>query len=206
MRYEIKYVFPQYAYNDLIVQIMSRPLLFREIYYERQVNNVYFDTPELCDFRESANGIPNRSKTRVRWYGELKNINSPKLEYKYKRGSVNGKIVNDYPDFSIIDIKKLTADNRYPTLVNTYKRRYFATPDGMLRVTVDRDLRYYGTTQAMINSEFGAKSQNVVLEIKFEREDMLESSERIQGFGWTVYKNSKYVNGINTVLYGMPPE
>jgi len=206
MRYEIKYVFPQYAYNDLIIQIMSRPLLFREIYYERQVNNVYFDTPELCDFRESANGIPNRSKTRVRWYGELKNINSPKLECKYKRGSVNGKIVKDYPDFAIIDIKKLTADNRCPTLVNTYKRRYFATPDGMLRVTVDRDLRYYGTTQAMINSEFGAKSQNVVLEIKFEREDMLESSERIQGFGWTVYKNSKYVNGINTVLYGMPPE
>ena len=202
----MKYVFPQYMYDSLIVRIMNQSLLFREIYYERQVNNVYFDTSELGNFLDAVNGTPNRSKTRVRWYGELKSVINPKLEYKYKRGFAGEKTISDFHDFGITNIAELVVDNLAPTLVNTYKRRYFATPDELLRVTIDRDLRYYRTEQMVIGTEFGAQSQNVVLELKFERDDLIESSERFQSFGWRICQNSKYVNGVNAVHYGKFPE
>ncbi|MDR1193364.1 MAG: VTC domain-containing protein [Peptococcaceae bacterium] len=202
MRYEIKYVFPRYAYDGLIVRVLSLPLLFREIYGERQVNNVYFDTPDFGDYRAAANGVSSRAKTRARWYGDLAEIGEPNLEIKYKHGFVGGKTVEAFPPFALADIRKLAVGNRVPALVNTYRRRYFSTPDAGLRITIDRDLRYYSVEQAAMGEGFGYRSQTVVLEIKFERDGLLSSAGHIQGFGWRAGKNSKYVNGVSAVHLG----
>ena len=41
---------------------------FKEIYPERQINSIYFDTTNLDFFHDSEEGISPRKKVRVRYY------------------------------------------------------------------------------------------------------------------------------------------
>jgi SPX domain protein involved in polyphosphate accumulation len=219
MRYEIKYVYPDNYADFLARDVLSLPGIFSEIYYERQVNNVYYDTPALTDYFDARNGIPRRSKTRVRWYGELGEIKNPTLERKLKKGFAGAKSSASLAEYrlgeNIAALKEISQDgymvpglfevaNRIPTLVNTYKRRYFATPDDLCRITVDYDLRYYSLTS--VETGFGISGERTVLEVKFEQEDLPLASELMQALGRHIGKNSKYVHGVSWVLFGRAAE
>ena len=52
--------------------IRSNPGMFYEVYPPQFVNNIYFDTPALDLFLESVDGISQRKKYRLRWYGSLR--------------------------------------------------------------------------------------------------------------------------------------
>jgi hypothetical protein len=225
MRYEIKYTFPPaYSAENAVRSVLSLPGLFREIYSERRVNNIYLDTPEMADYSDAVNGVSERSKTRIRWYGELMQaVQTPILEVKEKRGMLGNKVSVPLaaflfgPDFDYgryykdlfkrpdgAEKQKILAvlGNRFPSLVNSYKRRYFAVPDDSVRITIDRELCYYDPKTVMYGEYGMPPDRRIILEAKFDVEDAYKAMDLLQPLGLHTAKNSKYVSGINHILYG----
>jgi hypothetical protein len=223
MRYEIKYVYPSVYLDRIEKEVLCLPCCFGEIYHERQINNMYLDTPDLADYRGAVNGASSRSKTRIRWYGTLwQHIEHPALEIKYKTGMVGEKKLFPLPPLSFdsnfeyeqyyrelagalsseksVILARLAV--RTPAVVNTYRRRYFATPDGLCRITIDNDTRFYSLDAARMGEGFGAPNSRVILEVKFDTEYLPAAAQLLQNLGCHIGKNSKYVNGINAVYYG----
>ncbi|GHU87758.1 VTC domain-containing protein [Spirochaetia bacterium] len=201
MRYEIKYVLPPAYDGEIERQVLHLPCGFHEIYHERQVNNIYLDTPELCDYSDAVNGVSSRSKTRIRWYGNFDRITRPMLEVKFKRGLVGSKHVEPFDMFTLQNAAELSVDRRVPRLVNAYTRRYFATPDEMCRITIDKEQKFYSPASAAMGEQFGIADNRILLEVKFKKDDLYKVANAIQQLNLHIGKNSKYVNGINAVMF-----
>jgi hypothetical protein len=207
MRYEIKYVYPPNHELEVICNVLSLPVMFSEIFCERRVNNIYYDTPALTDFFDAANGAPKRQKTRVRWYGDLSRITDPVLELKYKIGMAGDKKVIPIDDFkpgcedNLPDEASAILVNRVPSLINTYKRRYFSAFGELCRITVDWDLRYYAP-DSQLGEPFGISDGRTILEVKFQQENMPLATELTQRLHRHISKNSKYAAGVSMVIYG----
>ena len=89
-RNEKKIIFNQSA-NYLINFLKF--LKFKEIYEARQINSIYFETKNFTDLIDTINGEKNRSKLRLRWYGNtFNNISESILENKIKTNNHNYKI------------------------------------------------------------------------------------------------------------------
>ena len=67
-RYERKYVFHQTECFSLISQLYKKG--FTEIYNPRKINNIYLDNWTLSSVVDNIEGISERKKHRIRWYGE----------------------------------------------------------------------------------------------------------------------------------------
>ena len=222
-RYEIKYVYPSVYLDRLEKEVLCLPYCFREIYYERQINNIYLDTPDFTDYRNAVNGVSTRSKTRIRWYGTLwQEIAHPTLEIKYKIGMVGGKKLFPLPPLSfdgsfvyeryfrnMAEVSSVCHDvalallaEKMPAVVNTYQRRYFSTPDGLCRITLDREMRFYSPDMVCMGDGCGIPNSHIVLEVKFEKEQLIDVAQLLQNVGYHIGKNSKYVNGINAIYHG----
>ena len=58
---------------------------FYKIYDDRIINNIYFDSPSLNKFFANDDGISERNKLRIRWYGNNSNTYDYRLEIKIKK-------------------------------------------------------------------------------------------------------------------------
>ena len=56
-RYELKYIVTDYSNLEIISMIKRHPVIFSEIFHERRVNNIYFDTPNFSSFSDNVVGI-----------------------------------------------------------------------------------------------------------------------------------------------------
>ena len=66
---------------------MIRSKLFFNFHHpSRKVNSIYFDTNNYSSIRQNLDGISEKKKIRVRWYGDKKTITDPILEIKSKKG------------------------------------------------------------------------------------------------------------------------
>ena len=63
--------------------------LFTPAYPPRTINNIYFDSPHWRSYADNADGIENRDKCRVRWYGETLDPEQARFEVKVRRGDPN---------------------------------------------------------------------------------------------------------------------
>lgn len=228
MRYELKILLSSQDKEKVLKKIFSHPNMIREIYHERQINNIYFDTTGYSDYLASANGADMRKKYRIRWYGEQnqKEISSL-LELKYKKGMVGSKKFVSMPTFSLensfsyVDLFHKIRENfhsyspeeqfllgellgRSPVLLNTYTRRYFVTDDEKFRLTLDENMCFYSLyfNQPYL---FVGRDKNLLIEIKFDAENVKDARKLVNSLGLRVGKNSKYVNGVNFVLHGAQP-
>ena len=80
-------------YHDIYNQILLSPAFFKEIYYERRVNNIYLDSFDYANYYANINGEQNRVKQRIRWYGDTFDAKTPILEYKIKHGELGIKAI-----------------------------------------------------------------------------------------------------------------
>ena len=160
-RYEKKFVAVDQSVSEIEWIIKSNPFLFRSIFDERQVNNIYFDTPHFECFYDNIDGNSRRKKFRIRWYGDLLGpVNKPVIEAKIKSGDLGTKrklAISNFQmtkQFSASDIEALLGQlptdaselalrDCRPTLVNSYIRKYYLSADGRYRITLDRSLKYY---------------------------------------------------------------
>jgi SPX domain protein involved in polyphosphate accumulation len=212
-RYERKYTISSASVDDVIEIVNTHPYLFREIYYERTVNSVYFDTPILSSYYESLDGSPQKSKVRIRWYGD--ECEKSSLEIKYKNGSVGSKNTYKLEGFSTkgslrknyleaikkADIPKdIMAELKslIPTTTNNFKRRYFISSDKKFRITIDYDLNF----RRLLSSTFRTKNfiqankGFVILEVKYDGKDNQELENVLRGLPFRISKFSKYSMGV----------
>jgi hypothetical protein len=217
-RYEIKFVADAVRYHELEQWIRLNPAGFHTSFPPRQVNNVYFDTPDLYAYAENLSGASARSKVRVRWYGDTRQPEKTQLEIKRRRNHLGWK--HTYPagpmDFENRTWGQLRRDLRrslppagriwldespQPVLINRYFRRYFVAPEGGLRATLDfRQQVYDQRLKSRPNFRIRANlPDTLVVEIKFGRHDHVLGSEVIASLPIRVSRNSKYMIGVGAI-------
>jgi SPX domain protein involved in polyphosphate accumulation len=220
LRYERKYLINDYSYGDVKQFIKFHPASFSEIYHERRINNIYFDTPGMSNYYDNEDGSTDRKKVRIRWYGDLfGKIDSPILEYKIKNGLLGYKVSHKLPGFTIgqpfiagqlKEIFKSASipDNvkdellfLQPTLLNQYKRKYFLSADKKFRITIDHDLTYYGISVQTFFINRSVDYTSTVLELKYDLEHETEVNQVSSMFPFMLTKNSKYLSGLQRVFF-----
>ncbi len=218
LRFELKFACEASYLAQARSWLRLHPEGFREAYPPRWVHSLYLDTPNLNSFNANLEGVADREKLRLRWYGEgeLESVaTNPVLELKYKRNLLGGKkqqrldCVLDWkrPYVDLLpQIKQqaatewqqwLTAASQ-PVLLNRYRREYYVTVDGGIRATLDyaqsaydQRLQLYPNLTRQLNL-----SDLIVIELKTAS----EHSHRLQWasgrFPIPRSRNSKYVNGV----------
>lgn len=210
MRFEKKYRIESEEVALVKQQLRLHPIGLRKIFPDRQVNNIYFDTPDLSTYRQNVAGINQRKKFRLRWYGEkLKQIKDAVFEIKIKDNELGRKEYTYFGSTQLSDIQEITKKINTthicdvllrPTILNNYQRSYYGTADQKFRVTVDWDLRYAGLHVAGQLLYLTPPENAVIVEVKYDAE-LDNAAERI--FKYLPYrqtKNSKYVTGVENVL------
>lgn len=230
MRYELKFIFQQGDQGKIIQKLFSSPYIIREIHEKRQINNIYFDTLNYSDYLSATNGAEFRKKYRIRWYGELDQlVSDPQLELKFKRGWEGGKDSFLLPSFTLDSLNmrdyfrqlqdsfgSYTPEHqqmlgelfsRNPVLINSYQRSYYQTADEKFRFTLDETMRFYDyfSCTSGKNTNFVSEDPKVLLELKFDSELTAEGTQLVDRLGLRISKNSKYVNGVDSVFFHKHP-
>lgn len=211
MRFERKYQISHLSKFAVEQAVRLHPAGFRKIFPNRQVNNIYFDTPDYQTCRHNIEGSNQRKKYRLRWYGQdLQQINNPRFEIKIKHNELGRKEIIAFPDASLKHLKAISKQvdqltigpfsthllQLSPTLLNTYQRSYFGTSDGKFRITVDWDLQFYPPLHQHSFQQHPFIEKKVILELKYEEVDDYLANEILQYLPFRQTKSSKYVTGI----------
>lgn len=219
-RYERKFLVQNRPHQVVEAVVRRHPAVFRKAYPDREVNNIYFDSADYQSLRDNIEGVTNRTKTRIRWYGDVRgSAVNPKLEFKIKRGLVGTKEIHSLAPIDTADgrirhnvvdqLRRSTLPERVglhmamiqPCLLNSYWRKYFVSADGRFRITIDRDLRYYRPKNPWTRRPELQRGATV-LELKYARADDVAASAIAQALGFRLTRNSKYVTGMS-LLYGV---
>ncbi len=217
-RYERKYAVDTLNSFQVEQIIRLHNAGFSEIFHQRYINNIYFDTPGFDFYYDNAEGRDNRVKFRIRWYGDLfAKIEKPILEMKIKRGMVGTKrsfllktftFTRDFNLKELLDIIKdsglpedvlLRMKHLKPAILNRYQRKYFRDFSRLFRITIDKDISYFPARDQLNIAKFPKEEEGlVVVELKYDKELNNEATEISNGLPFRLTKNSKYVRGIES--------
>ena len=215
-RYEIKAVFHQSLIKDVLLRLKLNPLMLGSPHNQRIINNLYFDTHSYATAESHLLGSPMRTKVRLRWYGDVPFGSDATLELKWKHHQFNWKKSFTVPRgfykpgftwrYTLENIKNqlstegqsILAFYRHPTLINQYSRRYFATHDGSVRVTVDENWKSIFQSSSIIPKLSGGVVHNetAILEIKCQKEHAEVGHQVLSNLCIPVSRNSKYLKGL----------
>ena len=154
-----------------------------------RITSLYFDTPYDSAYKEKLDGVDNREKFRLRYYGT--DTSFIRLEKKFKRKGLCGKrsasliqdqaekiLRGDYEfllksaDPLLIELySKIRGKGLRPKTIVCYDREAFVYAPGNVRITLDRNL-YTGLGSIdFLNTEIkGIKAMDSsrVLEVKYD--------------------------------------
>ncbi|MDA9586553.1 VTC domain-containing protein [Amylibacter sp.] len=217
-RYERKFVVEDLTFGQVEDFILGNSYLFKEIYNVRQVNNIYFDDIQNTAYYSNIEGLSERKKYRIRWYGELLGeIKNSVLEAKVKNATLGTKFhfnINAFimkrrfdPNiFNNIFKESDLADDicselltLAPALVNSYQRKYYMSHNGLYRVTIDRDISYYYVSPNISHVLTKSDHEGIVIEIKYAYENDNCLDKLTNQFPFRLGRNSKYVQGVSTI-------
>jgi len=215
-RYERKFFSSFLNKYEVESVIKLNPAMFSEIYHQRFINNIYLDTYGFSSYFDNEDGVSERVKTRIRWYGDLfAPITEPYLELKVKRGFLGGKL--RFPlkpfcldeDCSLDALQRVFDESNLPSLLreqlksmgcallNRYSRKYFESADHKFRITIDFDLEYFRINNSRNSfTERLADWQTVILELKYDQADDDEARCITNHLPFRLTKSSKYAMGI----------
>lgn len=218
-RFERKYYVPELPAAAIESLVRRNPALFRDAYPPRTINNIYLDTPNRRSLYENLDGLADRIKARIRWYGPmLGEVKRPVLEFKIKRGMVGAKDAFELKPF-IVEIG-MSAQPIYdalatsnlpervlrslesfePVLLNRYQRKYFISADQLYRITLDTNLEFYRFDQHanMFRCQLRDRDGTVV-ELKYSGEFDRIDDRVANYFPFRVTRMSKFVTGMHAV-------
>lgn len=220
MRYERKYKIETLSAAAVRQTVKLLPQGFITPFPERVINNIYFDTPDFIKIRENRDGIANRKKLRVRWYGDIRDGEKATLEIKGKQNQLGTKehFKTSFSDFK--NLKELTdfvlgASGKkiyglQPVIMNQYRRTYFASTNGKFRITVDEKLRFFplfdkgGNTpiESVLNADenFWIEVPEIILEFKYGKDDEVAAANIAQYLPFQLTKYSKFAMGMQHVV------
>ena len=216
-RYERKFVVEEMSIHEIEHLIKHNPAIFFEIFYERVVNNIYFDSYGMRNYNENLNGNAERVKIRIRWYGKTFGlIKGAILELKIKNNELGDKktfqlapfvldksfsldflqkafLKSNLPEWLIEELKI-----SHPSLLNTYKRRYFRSANKKYRITLDWNMIFFKIKKSNNNFDERVLDETTkVLEIKYLLKDYETESFISQYFPFRLVAHSKYIKGID---------
>lgn len=219
-RYEIKLVTSEINLPEVRTWLRLHSTGFYEVYAPRQINNVYFDTPDFDSYNENLAGISSRKKLRLRWYdNQLQKVEGT-LELKCKRNLQGWKITQklekilDFTQNSWAEIRQEIRpqlkpelfdyfDRFYnPVLINRYQREYYLSFDRKVRITLDfaqdaydqRLSKYPNLARSILSAE------QMVVEVKADRQYASFLSEAIASLPLRVGKHSKYALAMEAIF------
>ena len=191
LRHELKHnINPQ---DDLILTSRLRKLFDHDSnagsHGSYRVSSLYFDTPSDKALKQKADGVNQREKFRLRYYGE--DLSFIRLEKKFKINGLCGKhsvpvaveqvkrILNGDIDFLLssrhpllIELySKMKGQLLMPKTIVTYDREAFVYEPGNVRITIDRNLRSGLNSTDFLNPKlFHAPVHDglAVLEVKYD--------------------------------------
>ena len=73
-RFERKWVFDSIDHNQLFILLNRSKFLFTTQFSDRLVNSIYFDDEHYTSINQNIDGVSEKKKYRLRWYGDFKNI------------------------------------------------------------------------------------------------------------------------------------
>jgi hypothetical protein len=221
MRFERKFLLRDVNHFHLQNMILLNKGGFSEKYHSRQINNIYFDTPNFDLYSASIKGFSPRRKIRIRWYGDMfGNINNAVLEIKFKEGVVNHKSsyvlgnldltqgskifeqINKSIDNSQIPYHLLSSiKSLKPVLINQYVRKYYESMNHSIRLTLDWDLLFLSINRYSNYHLNRFLERNLsILELKYDSVIDSGIDKVTNEFPFRLTKCSKYVLGINRVF------
>jgi len=221
-RYERKCLVEELTLSQLQVLVKRHPRLFYAPYPPRYVNSLYLDTADMENYYANVSGDSDRRKVRLRWYGEIfGELAKPVLEIKIKQGLVGMKQAYPFADLTLDpffcdrpfqhavanselpDLLRWDLRNLQLVLLNRYYRHYYVSRDGCFRVTLDSNLTFYKVNGAFGNSflHHQESPSQVILELKYMREQESFADRVISFFPFRVTRSSKYVQGVERVYF-----
>ncbi len=223
-RYERKFYLPELKPFEVVQLIKVNSYFFKEIYYRRQINNIYFDTHRLQAYHDNVEGSSNRVKFRIRWYEDLlTTVKKANLEIKVRQGYLGKKFLFPVSSFNSkkvfpqkILFSKDAQFGRFktmnkkvsllePSLINSYQRQYFQSVDGKYRLTVDSDVSFLDPRSVSMATLFHDPSSFVytlpgsILEMKYDRKFDAEAEQVLRKMPFRLTKSSKYVMGVEFI-------
>jgi SPX domain protein involved in polyphosphate accumulation len=221
LRCERKFVIDDLSVDEIEDVILHHPAMFRPIFSERFVNNIYFDSLEFMSYYQAIEGLAQRKKIRVRWYGDLSGyIKSPILETKKKWGSVGKKETQPLSSFELEDLffkpetlglsKEISMSENLKIglyyleakLINRYSRKYFLSANGRYRITLDFNIQFYPVRPfpPVFLKNTTCEPYNV-LELKHNHIYDNDATKITRYLPFRLSKNSKYVSGVYKLYY-----
>lgn len=215
-RYERKFWVQDLSEAEVELGIKLNPQIFREIYYKRQVNSLYFDTENFENYFDNINGATKRAKVRIRWYGtDTDFISGPVLEIKTKQGYTGDKKTLPLKDFRLDELLKdhksclenACSDSLMltklqllkPVVLVQYSRKYFESANKLFRLTIDSDIKFTEASRAGI-SLASTKVEGKIIELKYPTD--AENVDKVTcNLPFRLTKFSKYTSAISAV-YG----
>jgi len=207
-RFERKFSIKPEFYFKFIAQLLRSG--YSEIHHQRTINNIYLDDYDFSNVTDNVEGISQRKKTRIRWYGDLTASSKKTIEFKIKSDDVNRKENIPLNKLQLTSIKQtqlfwdnikneLIENNNvkfmtnqlyalHPTLLNNYTRNYYLNSDESIRITIDKDLYYYSPIYFTETQD-----PNIIVEIKYNSEHVV-GNNLLSHLSLTKY--SKYVKGM----------
>ena len=220
-RYEIKLPVHEAFLHEVRAWLLLQPGGLREAYPPRRVNSVYLDTPELETYTDTRDGLLDRVKVRLRWYGPLEGMHAPTFEVKRKHNQLGWKLTQRLPfSFDLLralwrdvveaarcalhpDLRLWLDEGDRPVAITSYRREYYATLDGAARVTLDYDQQSYAQEfEAAPNVRYPSPSVGwMVVEVKAgaAQRDLVRALAG--AFPFRVWRNSKYVQAVDMAPY-----
>ena len=93
-RYERKFILNSFEKESIIIKLFLSDFHFVPQHEERKVNSIYFDK-NYQSLIDNLEGISERKKLRIRWYGDENKFKSFFIEEKIKKNFLSSKI-RDY--------------------------------------------------------------------------------------------------------------
>lgn len=218
-RHEVKFAAYSVHYDALLHWVRMHAAGFVRTYPERRVNNVYFDTADYRAFSENLAGVSERSKLRYRWYGDSEGPAPGALEVKQRRNHFGWKKRYAVPEApwqpgdswhrvraairATLPMEgRLWFDQaQHPVMINRYTREYFATTDGELRLTLDREQGVWDQRMAAAPNftRRAILQDTLVVEIKFPRSARHRATGVLSEIPVRVGRHSKYMNAVRSI-------
>jgi len=183
----------------------------------RTVNSLYFDSPNFFSASSNMAGDTNRSKFRIRWYGDQIDFNmledtTLNFEIKRKKNNISSKKIFPFLNHKIK--KKFKSNNYYlrsrvssflkdwnyfefdylrETIFVKYGRNYFENIiNRQIRITIDESISYKSVIEG---SNYNLISMDYVMaEIKFPNSCKELTSNLLMNFPFRQTRFSKYLS------------
>ena len=214
-RYERKWVFNNINALIIINALFRSKFLFNFQYDKRKVNSIYFDDQNYSSIRENFDGVSEKTKYRIRWYGEKNMITEPNFEIKSKKGFETKKTFLKIRELNNISLTKknnlikiTNAINSkfefkkaiFPLLTTHYDREYFISNNGLVRATVDYNLQskpLHNKDNNILKNYYSSTT----LEIKYDTNLDKYVRDNLKTISVRLTRNSKFVNSAVTTPF-----